>query len=411
MTTGSGVVPPQNQPGGKLSGRVASAWQQHVWHPLRQTVNEAYQKQYYPLGYAPSLDGLRGLMTIGVIVAHVRYPLVPGSILYMDMFFVMSGYFITSLLVRDMERHGAIRYGEFYRRRFARILPPFAVMLAIYLLYRLFFFPKFSDAVIDASLAFAYVANWWRAFGWPGVAYTGHTWSLSIEEQFYLLWPITLMALSRMLGVSWRLIGAIVALALAIWIWRIYLTSTGAPFWRLYNGTDTRADAFVAGCALAVFFKLVPLGRLPRFERFLPKLAWPLLVFCLFTTFFFVEFQNPIYYYVGIALCGIVPGALMLIVLLRSSGTILHYIFERPEPVFLGRIFYGMYLWHFPILMIMKDQFNAPNLVRFLIGFPLTVLMATLSYAYVERHFMRTRAKTRETASKPVTPRSQAAPS
>ena len=392
--------------------RAVLAWKGHVWLPLRQTVAEAYQKQYYPLGYSPALDGLRGLMTIGIIVAHVRYPLVPGSILYMDMFFVMSGYFITSLLLRDIERHGTIRYAQFYRRRFARLLPPFAAMLTVYLLYRFFFFGPFSAAFLDASLAFTYVANWWRAFGWQGVSYMGHTWSLSVEEQFYLLWPITLILLFRWLGVSWRLVGAIVALALAIWVWRAYLTSTGVPFWRLYNGTDTRADAFVAGCALAVFFKLAPPGRFPRFEQFLPKLAWPVLVFCLFTTFFFVQFQNPLYYYYGIFLCGIIPGSVLLILILRSSGTIVHRILERPEPVFLGRIFYGMYLWHFPILMIMNDQFGVPNLLRFLIGFPLTVLMATLSYAFIERHFMRTRATApQDETAKPLVPQSQAAPS
>ena len=378
----------------------------HLWEPLRQTVNEAYQKQYYPLGYAPSLDGLRGLMTVGIMIAHVRYILVPGSILYMDMFFVMSGYFISSLLLRDIERYGGIRYWEFYRRRFARIVPPFVAMLIGYLLYRLFFYPPFFDGFIDASIAFAYVINWFRALNLSaGSGYMGHTWSLSVEEQFYVLWPITLALLSRFFGVRWRLIGAILVLAFAIWMWRIYLTSSGAPYWRLYNGTDTRADAFVVGSAVAVFLRLAPVGHFPRFERVLPMLAWPVLVFCVLATYFFVTFMNNVYYYVGIAACGIVPGALILLVLLRTSGTILHKIFERPEAVYLGRIFYGMYLWHYPILTIMKDQFGAPNLVRVLIGFPLTVLMATLSYAYIERHFMRTRAQQPPAGTKQLAPK------
>jgi peptidoglycan/LPS O-acetylase OafA/YrhL len=372
--------------------RLTQAFIRLVWHPLHATVRDAYQKQYYPLGYSPALDGLRGLMTVGIIVAHVRYPLVPGTLLYMDVFFVMSGYFITSLLVRDIQRHGRIRYGEFYRRRFARILPPLVAMLAGYLLYRLFFFPPFSKALLDAGIAFAYVTNWWRAFDLPGIAYMSHTWSLAIEEQFYLLWPITLMLFVRVLGLSWRLVLAIAALALAVWMWRIYLTWEGAPVWRLYNGTDTRADAFAVGCALAVVLKLAPAGRFPSFERFLPKVAWPFLVSSLVVTFFFVQWKDAAYYYVGIMLCGALPGSLLLIVLLRSSGTILHRILERPEPVFLGRIFYGMYLWHFPVLMILKDQFHVPNLPRFLIGLALTVLLATLSYAYIERHFMRVRA-------------------
>lgn len=364
----------------------------HVWHPLAETVGEAYRKQYYPLGYTPALDGLRGLMTVGVIVAHVRYPLVPGAMLFMDIFFVMSGYFITSLLVRDIQRHGAIRYGEFYRRRFARILPPFVVMLLAYLMFRAIFFPPFRDALIDAGIAFTYVTNWWRAFQGPGITYMSHTWSLAVEEQFYLLWPITFALLVRLCGVSWRLVYVIAAFALAIWGWRIWLTTTDAPFVRLYNGMDTRADALMVGCALGVLLKLAPAGAYPKVERFLPKLAWPLLVGSLAMMFFFVPFTHPLYYYVGIMLCGALPGAVLVTLLLRSSGTVLHRILERPEIVFLGKIFYGMYLWHFPILMLMKDLTGAPNLVRFVVGFPLTVLMATLSYAYIERHFMRVRS-------------------
>jgi peptidoglycan/LPS O-acetylase OafA/YrhL len=364
----------------------------HVWHPLRDTIREAYQQQYYPLGYTPALDGLRGLMTVGIFVAHVRYPLVPGALLYMDVFFVMSGYFITALLLRDMERHGRVRYLAFYRRRFARLLPPLALMLASYLLFRWFFFPPFADALLDAGIAFTYVTNWWRAFDLPGITFMSHTWSLAVEEQFYLLWPITLVPLVRFFGVSWRLVMAIAAIAVAIWMWRIWLTLGGAPYTRLYNGLDTRSDALMVGCALAVVFRLAPPGAWPGFERFLPKLAWPFVIGSVLLTFFFVQYTSPLYYIFGIMLFGALSGALLVTMLIRSSGTVVHRILERPEAVFLGKIFYGIYLWHFPILFLMKDLLNAPNLVRLLVGFPLTALLATLSYAYLERHFMRVRS-------------------
>lgn len=373
----------------------------HVWRPLCDAIRENYVKQQYPLGYTPALDGLRGLMTVGIIVAHVRYPLVPGSILYMDVFYVMSGYFITSLLMRDIERHGRIRFFEFYRRRFGRILPPFAVMVACYLAIRWAFIPPIEDALKDALIGFTYITNWWRAFGLPGIAYMSHTWSLAMEEQFYLLWPMMFAALARRFGMSWRLVIVIVIGAIAIWGWRIYLTSTNPPFWRLYYGLDTRSDALLIGCALAVVLKLMPPGAYPSFERFLPKLAWPFVILSLLTTFFFVQFTSYFYYYVGIMLFGAIPGAVLIVMLLRTSGTIVHRILERPEPVFLGKIFYGMYLWHFPILMLMKDLTGAPNLVRFIVGFPLTVFCATLSYVYIERHFMRVRAPAIRT-SQPV---------
>jgi len=388
------------QPSGNAARRPWAAdlpgsefFREQVWRPLVDTVAEACRKQYYPLGYTPALDGLRGLMTVGVIVAHVRYLLVPGALHYMDVFYVMSGYFITSLLLRDIERHGRIRFREFYRRRFARILPPFVAMVITYLAFRWFFFPPFSDALTDAAIGFTYITSWWRAFGLPGISFMSHTWSLSVEEQFYLLWPLALMLLVRAFGVSWRLVIAIGVLALMIWAWRIWLTSTNPPFWRLYNAPDTRADALMVGCALGVVLRMVPPGALPGLERILPKLAWPFLISSLLMTFFYPwQYADPLFYYVGIMLCGVLPGALLVTMLIRSSGTIVHRCLERPEAVFLGKIFYGMYLWHFPVVMMLKDLTGAPNLVRFLLGLPLTVLLATLSYAYIERHFMRVRS-------------------
>jgi peptidoglycan/LPS O-acetylase OafA/YrhL len=362
----------------------------HVWLPLAETIGEAYRKQYYPLGYTPALDGLRGLMTVGVMVAHVYSTVVPVAMLFMDVFFVMSGYFITSLLVRDIQRYGGIRYGEFYRRRFARILPPFLVMVLAYLLFRSIFVPPFRDALVDALIAFTYITNWWLAFHIPGIIYMAHTWSLAIEEQFYLLWPITLAVLVRICGVRWRLVCVIGAIALAGWGWTICLTTIDPPWWRLYFGLDTRADALMVGGALGVALKLAPAGAYPKVERFLPKLAWPFIIGFLAMMFFFAPGKH-FYGYVGTMVCGALPGAVLVTLLVRTSGTALHCILERPEIVFLGKIFYGMYLWHNPILGLMKDL-GAPNLVLVFVGFPLTVLMATLSYAYIERHFMRVRS-------------------
>src|SRR5450759_176241 len=149
----------------------ARVFRAHVWLPLAETVGEAYRKQYYPLGYTPALDGLRGLMTVGIMVAHVYYTVALFAVLFMEFFFLMSGYFSPSLLLRDIERHGGIRYGEFYRRRFARILPPFLVVVLAYLLFRSIFFPPFRDALIDALIAITYISDWWMAFNIPGIIY------------------------------------------------------------------------------------------------------------------------------------------------------------------------------------------------------------------------------------------------
>ena len=229
-----------------------------------------------------------------------------------------------------------------------------------------------------------------------------HTWSLAVEEQFYLLWPITFALLVRICGVRWRLVYVIGAIALAVWGWRVWLTTTDPLWWRLYAGLDTHADALMVGCALGVALKLAPAGAYPKVELFLPKLAWPIIVGSLTMMFFswgLNETDHPInhathfYFYIGIMVCGALPGAVLVTLLVRTSGTALHRILERPEIVFLGKIFYGMYLWHNPILALMSLM-HTPDLVRFFIAFPLTVLIATLSYAYIERHFMRVRSVT-----------------
>ncbi len=368
-------------------------------------VRDAYDKQSYPLGYSAGLDGLRGLMTIGVLTAHTRHALLPGSILYLDIFFVMSGYFITGLLLRDWDRHGRIRFWNFYRRRFARIVPPFAAMIAAYLAIFPLFQTDFRSTALDAGMAMAYLMNLWRAGLLPfipniEVSYLGHTWSLAIEEQFYILWPCALLILLRTVGSGRRAIAIVLAAALAVWAWRVWLTAGGAPWQRLYNGTDTRIDAFMVGCALAMWLRTRPFDGNPRLDRAIASAAWPLLIVGAFVSAYFVFPDHRFYYYAGSVLFGVVPGVLFVIILTRPRRTILHVIFEQPPLVFVGRIFYACYLWHLPIFAVLNWHFGLRAGTRALIGFPLVFLLAVLSYVLIERRFMRT---TSQPAAAPAT--------
>src|SRR5664279_781633 len=150
--------------------------------PVRESIREAYQTQLYPLGYVPALDGMRGLMTLGIVMAHASYRSVPGTVLYIDVFFAASAYYITSLLLRDIGLHGRIDYRAFYRRRFARILPPLLVMLAGYLLFSWLFQPAFSPALARAAIVLSYISNYWYVFDPKSIQDLGHTWTLSTEE-------------------------------------------------------------------------------------------------------------------------------------------------------------------------------------------------------------------------------------
>jgi peptidoglycan/LPS O-acetylase OafA/YrhL len=366
-----------------------------LWAGIKAAVAKTYAKQVYPLGYSPGLDGLRGVLTLGVLFAHIRAALAPGALLGMDIFFVMSGYFITALLLRDWTRHGRIRFGQFYLRRFARIVPPFAAMTATYVVFGYFFLPDFGRTLIDAAIAFGYVENLWRAGLLPGIpdvekSYLGHAWSLAIEEQFYLIWPWLLALLLRGFGISRRLFWIILTFAGAVWLWRIAGVWQNMSYGRLYNGTDMRADALMIGCGLAVWLRLVPLDSHPRLEAKIRLAAWPLLaMFILLGIVIGMSWEAPFYYYAGSVLCGSLPGVLFILILTRPSRTILHLVFEQRPLVFLGRIFYAIYLWHYPIFSLLDWQFGLQAGTRALIGLPLVFLLAVLSYVLIERHFMR----------------------
>ncbi len=221
----------------------------------------------------------------------------------------------------------------------------------------------------------------------------GHTWSLAVEEQFYLLWPLIFLILFRLFGIGWRMVAAISTIALTIWAWRFWLMWHGAPFKRLYNGFDTRADALMIGCALAIVLAFVSLENRPAFDRILKLLAWPILIAGLTFTFFFLDWQRPAYYYAGIVLVGAALGTMLVLILIRPLDTILHRVFELSALVFFGRIFYAMYLWHWPMVLIFWHDFGWPVWLRFLVTYPLTILLAVLSYVLIERHFMRTKGR------------------
>jgi peptidoglycan/LPS O-acetylase OafA/YrhL len=370
-------------------------WPMYRLNRFAGWIRQIFEARYYPLGYAPSLDGLRGIMTIGVVLTHIDGRYLPGTVLYMDVFFVMSGYYITSLLLRDVEHDKVIRFAAFYRRRFARILPPFvAMIISSLLMFKLMVPSHFNAALYEVVTVVTYTSNWYYAFG-GGDLFYAPTWSLSIEEQFYLLWPLTLALLVKRFGITWRLCALISLLAAFVWCWRIGVTATG-HYHRVYYSFDTRADSLLVGCALALALRLNASRRVLTLDGILGGMAWPLLIYSVLITFFFYDAGIRYrYFYFGSMICGALPGALLLTVLLRTSGTVLHRVFERPEAVFLGQIFYAIYLWHFPIFQLLTLRWDLQGGVRSLVllfvGVPLTLAISTLSYVVIERRFMRSR--------------------
>jgi peptidoglycan/LPS O-acetylase OafA/YrhL len=301
----------------------------------------------------------------------------------------MSGYLITSLLINDYRKRGAIDFKKFYTRRFLRLYPALAAMLTALLIVAALFSSEFKLRLIDAGVAFFYISNYWRAFDGIGLWYTTHTWSLSIEEQFYVLWPLMFTLLLNRFGLSWATVKLILAAAVGFALWRAWLTYDGATIARLYNSFDTRADTLLIGCALAVALKLVDLADYPRLCTVLARSQLPATLVLLVAATFVLESHR--WYYYATPFFTAVVGALGIATLVQPRPLLLRAVFEHPFPVFCGRICYGLYIWHYPVFSLLRGEFQARYIVVFLIGWPITFALAIASYYFIERHFMRAR--------------------
>lgn len=340
----------------------------------------------YPLGYRPALDGLRGTMTLGVMAAHVKESWCPGSFVYMDTFFIMSAYLITSLLIKGWRREGRIRFGHFYYRRALRLFPANYAMLAAFALAAWLLLDDFGGHLKQILVAGLYVSNWTRAFEVPMPQFLGHTWSLSIEEQYYLLWPLLLAGLLKLSGLRLRSVAIVLAVALGFALWRSWLTFEGASVPRLYNGTDTRADALLLGCALGMALALSEVREHPGVQRWAARLAMPL-VLALLTAGYTLQWEMR-GMYAGGSLVFSVLSTLLVAALALPRETLAHRIFSLPPLVFLGRICYGLYLWHFPVYNVLRFGFGMEVAGVALIGVPLTFAFAIASYLWIERPFL-----------------------
>ena len=338
----------------------------------------------YPLGYVASLDGARGLMTLGVLVAHIHYSFYPGSIIFMDTFFMMSAYLITALLLKDWARHGRLRFWTFYTRRFLRLFPALALLCLVFGIVVVLFLDNKSKHLFDLSSAFFYFSNWVRAFGYETQpAYLGHTWSLSIEEQFYALWPVCLLLLLKRYGIGLRVALGLLALAIAVSIWRFSLAQGGAPVWRMYNGFDTRADSLLLGCMLAFLLHERDSALRTHLARHATWLV-PTVTVTMFLLGFRMNFEDINFYRYWQTLC-LALSLLFCAGLIAGRDTVAHRFFELPVLVYLGKICYGLYLWHVPVFLIMRLNLGLSEKWEWLVGIPVTLVIASLSHFLVEQ--------------------------
>jgi peptidoglycan/LPS O-acetylase OafA/YrhL len=308
------------------------------------------------LPYRPALDGVRAIAVLAVLAFHFGASWLPGGFIGVDVFFALSGFLITTLLIREHRQTGRIDLWGFWGRRARRLLPALLLLLAALAGWAAWVASPTAAASLraDAIAALLYVANWW--FVTSETAYTAttdqsvllHAWSLGVEEQWYLLFPLLFLGVLRwagrrpLLGLGWTLgvVGVVSAGLMAV------LWSSGAGIERVYYGTDTRLFTLVLGALLAV---AVERRGLP--SRRLADLAGVAGAVTLVAVAARVGPLNPWLFSGGLVLVALAAGGLVLAAATPGSWTS-RLLGWRPL-VALGIVSYGVYLWHWPIRVVL----------------------------------------------------------
>ncbi len=343
------------------------------------------------LAYVPELDGLRGIAILAVMFFHAEIQFFEGGFIGVDIFFVLSGFLITSLLVQEFDCMGArINLQHFYMRRVLRLGPSLICLLVVFCLISSLVLGK-EMAIknfIDAVISLVYLSNWARAFELHPPDFLGHTWSLSIEEQFYILWPVVLLTLLRIIKNRWYIVFASALVALFSWLLRLYLVMNDATVERVYNGLDTRADALMVGCTLGVLISssLISENIKEYLSKYLIVIA-PFSMICLLAFSIFSKWQDPRMYYLGFFVIELLTATLILDILV-GKRSIVGKILAMKWLIWVGSVSYGLYLWHYPIFRtILALGFN--HLTVILIGTILTLIVAACSYYFLERPILK----------------------
>ncbi|MGH7396960.1 MAG: acyltransferase family protein [Candidatus Rokuibacteriota bacterium] len=350
-----------------------------------------------------SLDGLRGIAILAVMLHNARY--LRGGFLGVDIFFVLSGFLITVLLLQERQRSGTIRLGAFYARRALRLLPALFTLLAVVLLAPGLFYLR-APPWKDAAIAAFYGTNWVNAFGLRNMAIFDHTWSLTVEEQFYVLWPPLMLVLlaarvrrARILSMVLAGIGASTGLRVLLW-------DGPASIERLYYGLDTRFDALLVGClvALLVSWDLIPrTGKAVVAIRVIAGASAVVLGFLLLTA---SRESRLTYHGVSTLACAAVAGLLLHVVYCPSRLRTL--VLDNAPLVWVGGISYSLYLWHDPLFL---DLLNSTRMAKLGLSGPAVLVVrfiaafaaASLSFYLIERPFLRIKRRFGG-AGAPVTP-------
>ena len=347
--------------------------------------------------YIPAIDGLRAIAVIAVMLYHLGFAWIPGGFLGVDLFFVISGYVITRLLLDSIQRSGGLDLRGFYTGRIRRLLPPLGFMLVITAIFVGVWAPdSMRRFLTDTPFALTGTMNWWlvfkeqdyfESFGRPPLLQ--HTWSLGVEAQYYLIWPLILYFVLKVFGkkvipTAALSIAAFSGIALFLASVRADISAT-QDVSHIYFGTDTHSIGLFLGSALAVSW--IPQNLRLNIEKRAQDFIDFIGVFGLLgllSSFLFIQEADPTAYRIAFPLVGIFGSAIIMSVVHPASR--FAPILQHPFLVWVGERSYAIYLWHWIVFQVTRPAQDLEGSTWALYIFRILVVfaLADISQRWIE---------------------------
>ena len=349
--------------------------------------------------YLPSVDSLRALAVLAVIIYHVDVNYLPGGFLGVDLFFVLSGYLISSLIIKEYRKTGSLNLYNFYIRRARRLLPAVYFMITIGLVVMVLFNEVLlRKSHLDAIFGYIYSSNWWYIFhkldyfdSFGAQSPFKHLWSLAIEEQFYMIFPLLFLLINRKkkskdgtYKLNKNFLYVVLGLILVSLIAHILLFDIN-NISRIYFGTDTRAFSLLVGVVGAILYPMEKLlAKVTPQQNIMYSVVSLVSIATLITVMIYTSEYNTWLYRGGFLLVAIL--GLIVIISSGKQHTLMSKLLSFKPIVFIGKISYSLYLWHFPILVLTTpvSEIGNPNIFFVISRIVLTFAVAIVSYVFVE---------------------------